>query len=164
MFKSMKKNISRWFLTVTLLSTVFVISGCKQAKPAANTNNAMMEKKTDEVMVQQKKEDVMVKDVNEPAMTPPPVGAKVFNVSAANFSFDVKEIKVKKGDTVVINFKNTEGFHDWVIDEFNTRAKQLKEGESATVTFVPDKAGTFEYYCSVGQHRKFGMLGKLIVE
>jgi plastocyanin len=29
---------------------------------------------------------------------------------------------------------------------------------------VADKKGTFEYYCSVGQHRALGMKGKLVVE
>lgn len=33
-----------------------------------------------------------------------------------------------------------------------------------SVTFVADETGTFEYYCSVGNHRGQGMIGKLIVE
>jgi len=32
------------------------------------------------------------------------------------------------------------------------------------VTFVADKAGEYEFYCSVGQHRANGMVGKLIVK
>ena len=32
------------------------------------------------------------------------------------------------------------------------------------VEFTVDKTGTFEYYCSVGQHRANGMVGNLIVE
>ncbi len=90
--------------------------------------------------------------------------AKTFTVKGLNFSFDVKEIKVKKGDTVKIVFKNTEGFHDWRVDEFNAATKQIREGEEDTVTFVADKTGTFEYFCSVSKHRALGMTGKLIVE
>lgn len=89
---------------------------------------------------------------------------RTFNVKGLNFSFDTKEISVNKGDTVVINFTNTEGFHDWVIDEFKARTKQIGEGKSETITFVADKAGTFEYYCSVGKHRAMGMKGNLIVK
>ena len=37
-------------------------------------------------------------------------------------------------------------------------------GQIDEVEFVVDKAGTFEYYCSVGNHRQMGMVGKLIVE
>lgn len=94
-----------------------------------------------------------------------PVGSvKEFSVTSDHFSFDLKEIRVKQGDTVKITFHNSGGFHDWVIDEFNARTKQLKAGESETVQFVVDKTGTYEYYCSVGSHRAMGMKGNLIVE
>lgn len=91
-------------------------------------------------------------------------GVKEFTVTGSNFSFDPKEIKVKKGDTVKVTFKNADGMHDFIIDEFNVKTKQIKGGEEETVEFVADQAGTFEYYCSVGQHRQNGMVGKLIVQ
>lgn len=89
---------------------------------------------------------------------------KTFNISSKPFEFSVKEIRVKKGDAVKIVLVNEQGFHDWVIDEFSARTKQLNAGETDSVEFVADKAGTFEYYCSVGNHRQMGMVGKLIVE
>ena len=89
---------------------------------------------------------------------------KEFTVVGDDFAFDTKEIKVNKGDTVRITFENKEGFHDWVIDEFKAKTKQIKAGEKETIEFIADKAGTFEYYCSVGQHRKMGMKGNLIVQ
>ncbi|MEN9328543.1 MAG: hypothetical protein RI947_1351 [Candidatus Parcubacteria bacterium] len=91
-------------------------------------------------------------------------GVKEFTVTGSNFSFDTKEIKVKKGDTVKVTFKNADGMHDFIIDEFNVKTKQIKGGEEETVEFVADQTGTFEYYCSVGQHRQNGMVGKLIVQ
>lgn len=90
--------------------------------------------------------------------------AKEFMVEGAPFTFSLKEMRVKQGDTVTVTFANKEGFHDWVLDEFNARTKQIKTGETDAVTFVADQAGTFEYYCSVGNHRAQGMVGKLIVE
>lgn len=81
-----------------------------------------------------------------------------------HISFDKKEIKVKHGDIVTINFSSTNGFHDWVVDEFNAKTNRIKQDEKTSVTFVADKKGIFEYYCSVGEHRSFGMVGKLIVE
>jgi plastocyanin len=87
-----------------------------------------------------------------------------FTVEASNFKFSLNEIKVKQGDTVRINFVNTQGFHDFVLGEFNAKTQQLAAGKSETVEFVADKTGTFEYYCSVGQHRQMGMKGNLIVE
>lgn len=91
-------------------------------------------------------------------------GEVVINVEGENFSFSPSEIKVKKGDTVTINFKSVGGFHDLKIDELNVATKQLQDGENDSVTFVADKAGTFEFYCSVGQHRQMGMVGTLVVE
>ena len=89
---------------------------------------------------------------------------KMINIAGSNFSFDLTEIKVKKGEKVKIIFNNKEGFHDWVIDEFNARTPKLQSGQTAEVEFVADKTGSFEYYCSIGSHRAMGMKGKLIVE
>lgn len=89
---------------------------------------------------------------------------KEFTVTGSSFKFDVPEIKVNKGDTVKITFKNAGGFHDFVIDEFNVKTKQGNGPSEETVTFVADKAGEFAFYCSVGQHRSLGMEGKFIVE
>ncbi len=89
---------------------------------------------------------------------------KTFEVEGKPFEFSMKEIRVKEGDRVRVFFNNTEGFHDWGIDEFNARTKQLQAGENDSVEFVADKKGTFEYYCSVGNHRQMGMVGNLIVE
>ena len=75
-----------------------------------------------------------------------------------------KQLKAKKGDTVKITFKNSEGIHDWVIDEFNARTPRIQSGQSAQVEFVANKTGSFVYYCSVGEHRAQGMWGTLVVE
>lgn len=87
-----------------------------------------------------------------------------FDVNGGNFYFTPTMIKVKKGDTVKIVFKNDGGMHNWVLDEFNVTMEPNKTGETATVEFVADQVGTFEFYCSVGQHRQMGMKGTLVVE
>lgn len=89
---------------------------------------------------------------------------KEFTVEGSPFKFTPKEIRVKKGDTVVVTFKNAQGTHDFAIDEFDVKTNQIGEGEEEEVEFVASKVGTFEYYCSVGNHRAQGMVGKLIVE
>ncbi|MFA6304411.1 MAG: cupredoxin domain-containing protein [Patescibacteria group bacterium] len=89
---------------------------------------------------------------------------KTFTVIAKNFSFSLPEIRVNNGDIVKIILDNQEGFHDILIDEFNVKSAQLKANQQTEVTFTADKTGTFEYYCSVGQHRAMGMKGNLIVE
>lgn len=97
-------------------------------------------------------------------VSPPASLTAEFTVTASNFKYDVKTIKAKKGDTVKIIFKNTEGFHDFKIDEFDVATNQIGAEEEDEVEFEATKSGTFEYYCSVGNHRKMGMVGKLVVE
>lgn len=92
------------------------------------------------------------------------VNVKEFTIEGKPFSFTPNEIRVKEGDTVRINFRNMEGFHDWTLDEFNVKTKQIQAGEVDTVEFVANKKGTFEFYCSVGNHRQMGMVGKFLVE
>lgn len=89
---------------------------------------------------------------------------KTFELTGRNFAFSQKEIRVNQGDTVRIVFSSTQGFHDWVIDEFNAATKRVNPNTTTEVTFTADKTGTFEYYCSVSNHRQQGMVGTLIVE
>ena len=96
--------------------------------------------------------------------TPPTATVKTFTINGGNMYFKPAEMRVKKGDTVRVTFKNDNGFHDFVLDAFNVRTKQIQVGQEETIEFVADKTGTFEYYCSVGQHRQMGMKGNLIVE
>lgn len=97
--------------------------------------------------------------------TSQPVSAiKEFTVEGKPFEFNPKEIKVKKGDTVKITFKNNEGFHSLTIDDYNAGTKQINAGESDTIQFVADKAGSFQYFCAVDSHKDKGMVGTLVVE
>lgn len=93
-----------------------------------------------------------------------------FVLTGENFKFvmdgvDNPDLVVKKGDTVRIEFSSTQGFHDWVVDAFDAATDKVRDTDGSTyVEFVADQEGTFEYYCSVGQHRANGMFGKFIVE
>tara|TARA_Y100000310_G_scaffold91480_1_gene88834 strand:+ start:124 stop:534 length:411 start_codon:yes stop_codon:yes gene_type:complete len=94
---------------------------------------------------------------------------KTFILTGENFKFllggkEAPELHVKEGDLVRIEFSSTNGFHDWVIGEFNAATERVQTDGSTYVEFTADKKGTFEYYCSVGKHRENGMKGNLIVE
>lgn len=91
-------------------------------------------------------------------------GVKEFTVTGSSFKFEPNVLTVNKGDTVKITFKNTGGFHDLTIDGYNVHTKQIAAGATDTLEFTADKAGTFEYYCSVGNHRAMGMKGTLTVK
>ena len=89
---------------------------------------------------------------------------RVFNLDAFNYGYSETELIVEEGATVTINLTSTEGFHDWVIDEFDAATDKISAGESTSVTFVADRTGQFEFYCSVGSHRLQGMVGTFVVE
>jgi len=106
-------------------------------------------------------EKIVVEDVTAPST--PAASIKEFNVNETSFSFSPSSLVVNKGDTVKITVKNIGGTHDLKIDEFSASTRRLGTGEGQTITFVADKSGTFEYYCSVGTHRALGMVGTLTV-
>lgn len=89
---------------------------------------------------------------------------KEFTITASNFSFTPATLNVNEGDRVKITFVNSEGFHDFRIDEFGVATKQFNAPGTEVIEFTADKTGTFEYYCSVGSHRAMGMVGTLVVQ
>lgn len=89
---------------------------------------------------------------------------KEFTVTGSAFKFDPTTLIVNKGDRVKITFVNSGGSHDWVLDGYtNVKTKVTQAGQQETIEFTADKAGSFEYYCSVGNHRQMGMKGTLVV-
>ena len=98
--------------------------------------------------------------VEEIAVVP---SVKEFVVEAVPFSFSLSTMEVNKGDTARITVTNVKGTHDFKLDEFNVSTRILNVGEEQVITFVADKVGTFEYYCSVSNHRAMGMVGTLNV-
>lgn len=89
---------------------------------------------------------------------------KTFEIDGSNFKFSPNAISVKEGDTVQITFKNTQGFHNFMLDEFNAKSKTIPSGDKDILTFVANKRGSFQFYCGVGNHRAMGMVGTLTVE
>jgi plastocyanin len=49
---------------------------------------------------------------------------------------------------------DTQSRHNFNIDEFNVHTRDLGYFEAQTVTFVTDKAGVFEYYCTLHPEMK----------
>lgn len=120
-------------------------------------------------------EGQMVQPSNSPVLASPSVetnstdsatmgSVQEFEVGGSNFKFVPNTLTVKKDQPVKITFKNTQGLHDFRIDGLNIGTKQIAVGTSEAVTFTPDKVGTFEFYCSIGQHRQMGMKGTLVVQ
>lgn len=85
---------------------------------------------------------------------------KEFTLTATNFEFDVKEIKVKKGDNVKITLVNTEGLHGIMVIGYDKQTT-----DAGSIEFVADQVGEFDIRCSVMCGTGHGeMVTKLIVE
>lgn len=106
---------------------------------------------------------------------PPPaaMAGNVVDVEATMSGFDQKEIRVKVGKPVTVRLTSLDnshhtdggGKHQWAVDELGLNVIAQPES-SNTVTFTPEKAGTYTFYCDIccGGRANPSMNGKLIVE
>jgi heme/copper-type cytochrome/quinol oxidase subunit 2 len=104
------------------------------------------------------------KMTGETMMISDPTQVETIKMDMGAFYYKPAVIKVKKGQKIRIELTSKDMMHDFNIDALQVKSPIVKAGETATVEFVADQVGEFEYYCSVGQHRKNGQVGTLIVE
>ena len=100
------------------------------------------------------------------APLPVPVSApqeKTFRIDARQFAYSPSELKVNRGDQVTIELVSNDVVHGLYVDAYNVFVI-ADPGQTATLSFVADKAGTFRFRCNVtcGAMHPF-MIGKLTV-
>lgn len=93
----------------------------------------------------------------------PTSAVKEIVVTGRNFKFTPDTITVKKGEKTRLIFKSVDGAHDFRVDELGIATELTAANKESVVEFIADKTGSFEFYCSVGNHRQMGMKGTLIV-
>ena len=79
------------------------------------------------------------------------------------YYFKPSTISARVGDTIKLTLTSVDMPHDFVIDDLNVKSSVVTNGKSTEVVFKLEKAGEFEYYCSVGNHKAKGMVGTLVV-
>ncbi|PIY69347.1 hypothetical protein COY90_01080 [Candidatus Roizmanbacteria bacterium CG_4_10_14_0_8_um_filter_39_9] len=89
---------------------------------------------------------------------------KVVNLEAGSFYYKPNVIEITKGQKIKIVMNSVSMIHDFNIDELGVKIPIVKDGDTGTIEFTADKVGSFEYYCSVGQHRANGQVGTLTVK
>ncbi len=104
---------------------------------------------------------------------PGPMAGNVIDMEASMSGFDKKEIRVKVGQPVTIRLTSIDnshhtdggGKHQWAVDELGVNVIAQPES-SNTVTFTPDKEGSFTFYCDIccGGKANPTMNGQIIVE
>nr|AYQ75441.1 cytochrome C oxidase subunit II [Cohnella candidum] len=148
----MNKKASKLSLALAALVAVFALSAC-----GSNNNDA-----ASSPSASASSPAASSSAAASPSASAPAAGGetKEITVTATNFQFDQTEIHAKVGDTLKITLKNDSGNHGLEIKDLNVT---LKNGETATV--VLDKAGTYDYNCSImcGSGHD-NMTGELIVE
>ena len=88
---------------------------------------------------------------------------QVIHLTAKKFEYSPNEIRVKKGQPVVIEIVSLDRKHGFTIPELKVRS-DVKPGVQNVVRFTPDKAGTFNFHCDLfcGSGHE-GMAGTLVV-
>ena len=89
---------------------------------------------------------------------------QVIRISAKQFEYNPSRFTVKQGVPVKIILTSEDVKHGFAIDYYSVNVN-VEKGKDTIVTFTPDKAGTYDYYCSVfcGVGH-IGMRGQMTVE
>jgi len=75
-----------------------------------------------------------------------PNDEQVIRISASTFEFKPSDITVKKGVPVTFELVSMDRHHGFKLSEFHLRA-DIKPGAVEKLRFVPDKTGTFAFFC-----------------
>jgi heme/copper-type cytochrome/quinol oxidase subunit 2 len=92
-----------------------------------------------------------------------PAQERVFRLEAEDFAFSPAVLHAQSGDRVTIELVSRDYVHGWYLDGYDLDLK-ADPGQTARLTFVADRAGTYRFRCSVscGALHPF-MIGKLTV-
>lgn len=98
-----------------------------------------------------------------PSLAPEPE-VKFFTLTAKTWSWEPATIKVKKGDIVKLTITSVDVPHGFSLPDYGIN-QTIEAGQTSTIQFTADKAGTFTFACSIfcGEGHS-DMKGTLIVE
>jgi len=85
----------------------------------------------------------------------------VIKMNSGGFFFAPNTLQAKVGEEVNIDITST-GLHTFTIDELGVDVP-TQDGITTRVTFTPNKAGTYTYYCAIPGHKEAGQIGTLTV-
>jgi heme/copper-type cytochrome/quinol oxidase subunit 2 len=88
---------------------------------------------------------------------------RIFQVDARQYAYSPSELKVNAGDTVTVHLVSNDVVHGLYVDGYDVSV-EADPGQTATLTFVANKPGSFRFRCNVtcGAMHPF-MIGKLTV-
>ena len=88
---------------------------------------------------------------------------RTFRIDARQFAYSPSKLNVNPGDTVTIQLVSTDVVHGLYVDGYDVSV-EADPGQTATLTFVANKPGSFRFRCNVtcGAMHPF-MIGKITV-
>ena len=91
-----------------------------------------------------------------------------YSLSLDNYFYLPNKITAEPGEKLVLRLNVEGGMHDFKIDELNVQSKTIEKGDQDTVEFIipkdADTGKTYEFYCSIGNHKQLGMKGTITVK
>lgn len=88
----------------------------------------------------------------------------VVELTAKNYEFSRKEIRVKPGVKIQFKLTSLEGVHNLLLKELDVQTQEVGPGQTETAISATTTPGVYKYYDSQGMNRSKGMEGTLIVE
>ena len=89
---------------------------------------------------------------------------EVIKITAKRFEYNPKEITLKKGVPVILEFTSLDRLHGFSCPGLGIRS-DIAPGKVISLRFVPQKAGTYPFHCDnfCGSGHE-GMTGTIIVQ
>jgi len=73
---------------------------------------------------------------------------RVIRIEAKRFDYTPRQLTLKKGEPVVLEFSSRDVLMGFNLPDFNLRADIVPD-QVTRVSFVPDKTGTFTFLCDI---------------
>jgi plastocyanin len=89
---------------------------------------------------------------------------RTITIKANDVQFDADTVTASVGQPITIRFENDDNMdHALSIDALNVQSDEIKPHQTTSITFTPQKAGTYPFYCPLPGHAALGMVGTLQV-
>lgn len=99
-----------------------------------------------------------------PQTAPTALETKEVQITAKKYEFSPNTVEVKAGTRIVFKITALDREHGFEIANVKNSCVKIKKGETATVEYVADKAGTVEFRCCVFCGMGHGsMKGKIVI-
>ena len=89
-------------------------------------------------------------------------GARVIRVTGDRFQFSPKNITVAAGEDVTIRLSSDDIAHDFYVKGIG-HVVHAKAGQTARGGLRIEEPGTYKFWCTVANHKKAGMTGRITV-